>query len=297
MSYPFDYLRNRIWPTDSRKAFVIYPFGGEGAAFCERVVKKAITESGLTFHDAKAKNGAQPILEDILNGIGEAELVIAVLIGRNPNVMWELGIAHTWKPPTQVLSIEGEPDEKDRLPFNVQGYRHLFVKREDDQADIRALKDRITEVRKEHDALVEESVITARNSLGPNEFRFMNQWGKHRNFIMPAYHAIGASSELTQPSPTVSALKIFGSEKRHVGPRLLATHFDGASAGILCRMGILACNTARKNGGLEFSYWWTPLGLRLLELLGVIGDRTAMFFIRQLPPRIRSDRGHFILGG
>ena len=46
------------------------------------------------------------ILEDIWQSINAADFVIADITGRNPNVLYELGIAHTLAKPVLILSKE-----------------------------------------------------------------------------------------------------------------------------------------------------------------------------------------------
>jgi len=46
------------------------------------------------------------ILEDIWQSINAAGFVIADITGRNPNVLYELGIAHTLAKPVLILSQE-----------------------------------------------------------------------------------------------------------------------------------------------------------------------------------------------
>lgn len=48
------------------------------------------------------------ILADILRGIREAEIVIADLSDRNPNVFYELGIAHMVKNAGEVPSFDAK---------------------------------------------------------------------------------------------------------------------------------------------------------------------------------------------
>ena len=60
------------------------------------------------------------VMTDILKGIAEAELIIVELTGRNPNVFYELGIAHTTRDEESVVLITQSMDD---VPFDVKSYR------------------------------------------------------------------------------------------------------------------------------------------------------------------------------
>ena len=60
------------------------------------------------------------LLADVLRGIGEAQSIIADLTGRNPNVFYELGIAHMVKQPSKIVLLTRDTGS---LPFDVQSFR------------------------------------------------------------------------------------------------------------------------------------------------------------------------------
>ena len=282
--------------------FLLYPFEGDGLKFCDDTVKKAVEYAGYEPEDAKKSSGGQPILEDILKGIARARIVIGVLTDKNPNVYWEIGVAHTWKPATQVLTIaracdvdKAKSPDKAKFPFNLQGFRHVVV---DDGKPAEAkeiIVKKLHAVVREHDALVEEAVLNARNALGPNELRLLVQRGKQLNFVLNAHAAISGVDLFSTPEGY--ELSTFTNEKLSAGPRLLATHIDGLSVGQLCRLGVLACNTAQRPEVIvEFSFYWTPLGNRVLELLGVIDRAEVERRWNGIPEAIRFGRGAHVFG-
>ena len=84
--------------------FIVMPFGQEWSADVHRILVKACDAAG-----ARAVRGDDlftptDILEDIWQGIHAADFVIADITGRNPNVLYELGIAHTLAKPVLILS-------------------------------------------------------------------------------------------------------------------------------------------------------------------------------------------------
>lgn len=58
-------------------------------------------------------------MRDIIEPIYKADVVIADLTGLNPNVMYELGIAHTFNKKTIVIT----KDDLSKLPFDLKQYR------------------------------------------------------------------------------------------------------------------------------------------------------------------------------
>ena len=57
-------------------------------------------------------------MKDIIRGICEADLIVAELTSLNPNVLYELGIAHGLNKPTILLTQSIED-----VPFDLRSYR------------------------------------------------------------------------------------------------------------------------------------------------------------------------------
>src|SRR5439155_13549870 len=65
--------------------------------------------------------GPGVILQDIVNTLNRAAVVIAEITQPNPNVFYEIGYSHALSKPTILLA------ERDlKLPFDVSGYRVIF---------------------------------------------------------------------------------------------------------------------------------------------------------------------------
>ena len=62
------------------------------------------------------------IMEDVLRGIITSEYIVADLTGKNPNVFYELGIAHSSKAPSKVILIAQDPDD---IPFDLRQMRSI----------------------------------------------------------------------------------------------------------------------------------------------------------------------------
>ncbi|NDO39600.1 hypothetical protein [Anaerotruncus colihominis] len=97
--------------------FVIMPFGDLFDELYKRVYAPAIEAMGLEPLRADEIYNNRPIIDDINQSIYHAAIVLADVTGRNPNVNYELGIAHALK--KEVVILTAEPDD---VPSD---YRHI----------------------------------------------------------------------------------------------------------------------------------------------------------------------------
>lgn len=97
------------------------PFSGKVNSYYESLYKKVIQESGMTSLRVDELYGPKPIISDITEGIAKADIVLADLTNRNPNVNYELGIAHTLGKPT-ILIAQSKAD----ISFDYQHIRIYF---------------------------------------------------------------------------------------------------------------------------------------------------------------------------
>jgi hypothetical protein len=100
------------------KAFVIMPFDTEFETLYRNVIIPALENSGYLVTRADSSLNQQNILRDVVRGISEADLVIAELTTNNPNVMYELGLAHGLNIPTVMIA-----QNIDDVPFDLRSYR------------------------------------------------------------------------------------------------------------------------------------------------------------------------------
>ena len=99
------------------KVFVIMPFSDEFFESYEMI--KNHFEDEFEFSHAGDEDNQQNILADIIPPIYSADIVLADLTGLNANVMYELGIAHSFNKKTIVITR----DEMSKLPFDLKQYR------------------------------------------------------------------------------------------------------------------------------------------------------------------------------
>jgi hypothetical protein len=103
---------------ESKKAFILMPFTESLNDVYDFLIKGALVEAGYQVKRADDIKSQSNILEDIIKGILESDLIVADLTDSNANVYYELGIAHALQ--KKVVLITQEIDE---LPFDLKSYR------------------------------------------------------------------------------------------------------------------------------------------------------------------------------
>ena len=89
-------FQGREFLIDEGLAFVLSPFAEPFDTVYEDHLKPSVESlSGLRCLRAADINDNRPIMEDIWKSINEARIIISDLTGKNPNVFYETGIAHT----------------------------------------------------------------------------------------------------------------------------------------------------------------------------------------------------------
>ena len=101
-------------------AFVLMPFATEFDDVYEYLIKGALSEAGFNVIRADDIRNQRNILADIVEGIVKSDLVIADLSTTNPNVYYELGLAHALSKPVILLA-----QEINDVPFDLRSYRIL----------------------------------------------------------------------------------------------------------------------------------------------------------------------------
>ncbi|SDH92124.1 hypothetical protein [Agrococcus jejuensis] len=109
---------------EKRVCFVISPIGEDGSeqrSDADKVIKHLIRKAIGSEYDVRRSDGdSNPgaITPTIVASIMEADLVVADLSGFNPNVYYELAIAHGYAKPTVHIQKNGE-----RAAFDVKDMR------------------------------------------------------------------------------------------------------------------------------------------------------------------------------
>ena len=114
-------LFNRPIADSGRPAvFVLMPFTSALQPVYEDHIRAVCDELALTVARADDFYSSRSIVSDIWNGIYFSTLVVADCTGRNPNVFYEIGVAHTVGRPT-ILITQGIED----VPFDLRHLRCL----------------------------------------------------------------------------------------------------------------------------------------------------------------------------
>ncbi len=102
--------------------FVMQPFASPYGDYYEKIFKPAIEKTKLLPVRAYAEIfGTGKIIDQVCRGINTAKVLVAELSTRNPNVFYELGLAHALHKPV-VLVSSNEPD----VPFDLQHIRVIY---------------------------------------------------------------------------------------------------------------------------------------------------------------------------
>jgi hypothetical protein len=108
------------FPIQDSLVFVLMPFTDQLTQIYQDIIKPSVESKNLVARRADEINSNNAVMHDIWKSICEARFVIADLTGRNPNVMYELGIAHTVG--KQVIMIY-QNDDQSRFPFDISHMR------------------------------------------------------------------------------------------------------------------------------------------------------------------------------
>lgn len=100
-----------------KTCFIMMPFDDRFQSYYERIFSAAAQYSGLRPIKVDEIYTPTQISDDIFRLIRDAEIILADVTGKNPNVNYELGIAHALGKKTVIITQNG-----DDVPFD---YRHL----------------------------------------------------------------------------------------------------------------------------------------------------------------------------
>lgn len=138
--HPMDFFENPPL-VKAGHCFVMMPFKDELAGVLS-AIDAALSIPGLdvVVHRADEVLGGGPIMTDVVRHLAEAELVIVDLTGANPNVFYELGIAHAVRCAESVLLITQSLKD---VPFDVKSYRCIEYTQQPD--GLRRLQDTLAQ--------------------------------------------------------------------------------------------------------------------------------------------------------
>jgi response regulator RpfG family c-di-GMP phosphodiesterase len=107
-----------------KRCFVIMPFSEtkrcsdeEWNDIYNNTIKKAIEKSGFSYLCSRSNLTIGNIIKDILDNLNRADVVIADLTDKNPNVYYELGVRHALRDSTILIT-----QSIDDVPFDLRPY-------------------------------------------------------------------------------------------------------------------------------------------------------------------------------
>jgi hypothetical protein len=115
-------LEKEVHVAAGDSCFVMMPFAKPVGNHYQFIYEPAIRKAGLT--PIRADNeifGTGKIIDQVWSGINSAKVLIAELTNRNPNVFYELGLAHALEKPVVLVSS----NEND-VPFDLQHIRVIY---------------------------------------------------------------------------------------------------------------------------------------------------------------------------
>ncbi len=102
--------------------FLVMPFAEPHGTYYDQVYKQAIQKAGLRAVRADAEIfGTGKIMDQVWRGINAAKILVAELTTRNPNVFYELGLAHALRKPVVLVS-----SNEDDVPFDLHHIRVIY---------------------------------------------------------------------------------------------------------------------------------------------------------------------------
>lgn len=112
--YPKQFKSSKI-PVEKNRCFFLMPFSKE-FDYIYGVIKNDMQESGFICNRADEISGSKPIMNKILTEIFKSQYIITDLTNYNPNVFYELGIAHAFKDSQNIIILK---QKNCKIPFDI----------------------------------------------------------------------------------------------------------------------------------------------------------------------------------
>lgn len=112
--YPKQFLSVNMM-VEKNRCFVIMPFD-EKLNYVYGIIKKQLSSKGFICNRVDEIGGATPIINKILTEMLRSRYIIADLTDCNPNVFYELGIAHSFKDAQNIIILK---QKGSKVPFDI----------------------------------------------------------------------------------------------------------------------------------------------------------------------------------
>jgi hypothetical protein len=100
--------------------FVLMPFHPDFSPIYDDHIKRVCDRLKLSCKRADNIFGSSNIIDDVWELIANSKTIVADCTGRNPNVFYELGIAHTLGKRVVIIT-----QSEDDIPFDIEHIRHI----------------------------------------------------------------------------------------------------------------------------------------------------------------------------
>ncbi len=114
-------MANSKITTPKAFCFVLMPFSEEFDDVYRIGIKEACDKTGAYCERVDEQIFNERILDRVYNQIAKADLIIADMTGRNPNVFYEVGYAHALGKLTILLT-----QDADDIPFDLKHFPHII---------------------------------------------------------------------------------------------------------------------------------------------------------------------------
>ncbi len=113
-------FRARDIKAENDLCFILMPFSPSFDRLYKEKIKPTVEACGFRCLRADDFFTPTPILEDIWIHIFKSRIIVADVTGRNPNVFYEMGIAHTLGKPVIIIT-----QDKSDIPFDIAQFRYF----------------------------------------------------------------------------------------------------------------------------------------------------------------------------
>ncbi|MCP5141960.1 MAG: hypothetical protein H6980_06380 [Gammaproteobacteria bacterium] len=111
---------HEVTENDRKDLFMLMPFSDQLLPVYTDHVKKVVEKEGFNIKRGDDLFTSHEIMKDVWKSIVGSQAVIAECTGRNPNVFYEIGIAHAIGRPV-ILITQDEAD----VPFDLRAIRYI----------------------------------------------------------------------------------------------------------------------------------------------------------------------------
>lgn len=118
--YPKQF-RNDIVSIEKNKCFMIMQFSDD-LDMIYGYIKEELSKEGYLCNRADDVSGSPLLINKILKEMLSSRFIIADLTHNNPNVFYELGIAHSFKDPSNIILIK---QHGDKCPFDISHLTYI----------------------------------------------------------------------------------------------------------------------------------------------------------------------------